>query len=85
LSVKQVVRLLVKFYATSFLIAGVIVPVVLHLLTRETMPWWPDAVSLGIAFGVSAVLIVHEARKDREMNGRLWNALKALARHWGSR
>ena len=30
------------FYAKTFLIAGVILPVVLHLLARGSTPWWPD-------------------------------------------
>ena len=60
------------------MIAGVIVPIVLHVLNSKLMPWWPDTVSMGIAFGAAAVIIVHKARTDREMNRRLWKALKAL-------
>jgi hypothetical protein len=73
-----------KFYAKTFLLAGVILPVILHMLAREAMPSWPDTVSLGLAFGVAAVLIAQKTRRDREMNRRLWKALKDLARHWGS-
>jgi hypothetical protein len=69
-----------NFYAKIFLIAGVILPLVLRMLAKESMPWWPDTVSMGIAFGVSAVLIASKARTDREMNRRLWKALKTLAR-----
>jgi hypothetical protein len=72
------------FYAKTFLLAGVILPVVLHLLARESTPWWPDTVSLGIAFGVTAVVIAHKTRSDREMNHRLWKTLKDFVRHWGS-
>jgi hypothetical protein len=57
-------------------IAGVIVPVVLHLLSPQAMPWWPDTVSLGIAFGVTAGLIAARFKHDREMNRRIWSALK---------
>ena len=67
-------------YPKTFVIAGVIVPIVLHVLNRELMPWWPDTVSMGIAFGAAAVIIVYKARNDREMNRRLWKALKAFVR-----
>ena len=71
-------------YLKTFMIAGVLVPIVLHALNSRLMPWWPDTVSMGIAFGAAAVMIVHKARTDREMNRRLWKALKALVRHSGS-
>ena len=71
-------------YLKTFMIAGVIVPIVLHVLNSKLMPWWPDTVSMGIAFGVAAVMIVYKARTDREMNRRFWKALKALAGHWRS-
>jgi hypothetical protein len=71
-----------KFYAKIFLIAGVILPVSLHLLARQSTPWWPDTVSLGIGFGFAAVLIAHKAPKDHEINRRLWKALKDLASRW---
>ena len=45
------------------------------------MPWWPDTVSMGIAFGVVAVLVVSKTRSEREQNRRLWKAMKNLARH----
>jgi hypothetical protein len=67
-------------YVKTFLIAGVIVPVVLHVLNRKAMPWWPDTVSMGVVFGIVAVLGVYRTRKDHEMNRRLWRALKALVR-----
>ena len=73
-----------KIYAKAFLIAGVIVPAFLHLVARESMPVWPDAVSMGIASGAVAAVLVWKARTEREMNHRLWSALKALARRWGS-
>ena len=44
------------------------------------MPWWPDTVSMGIAFGVVAVLVVSKTRREREQNRRLWKAMKDLAR-----
>jgi predicted membrane channel-forming protein YqfA (hemolysin III family) len=60
----------------TILIAGVIVPIVLHLLAPQQMPWWPDTVSLGVAFGVTAGLMAIRFKRDREMNRRLWHALK---------
>ena len=55
-----------KTYATVFLIAGVIIPTLLHVVAPESMPWWPDTVSMGIAFGTTAIAIVWKDRKDRE-------------------
>ena len=71
-------------YVKTFVIAGVIVPIVLHMLNSKLMPWWPDTVSMGVAFGVAAVMIVYKARTDRDMNRRLWKALKSFARQRGS-
>ena len=36
-------------YARAFLICGVIIPIFLHMIASESMPWWPDTVSMGIA------------------------------------
>jgi peptidoglycan/LPS O-acetylase OafA/YrhL len=66
----------VRTYATAFLVAGVIIPIVLHMIASESMPWWPDTVSMGLAFGAAAVAIVWKARIDREANRRIWKALK---------
>ena len=70
-----------RVYVRAFLIAGVIIPIVLHVIASKAMPWWPDTVSMGIAFGVVAVLVVWKARSEREQNRRLWKALRNLARH----
>ena len=69
-----------RFYVTMFLAAGVAVPVALHVVAADRMPWWPDTVTLGIAFGASAVATAWKVRADRDMNHRLWNVLKG----WGS-
>ena len=78
-----------KTYATAFLIAGVIIPTLLHVVAPESMPWWPDTVSMGIAFGETAIVIVWKDRKDREARRRLWEALRAMGqaigRSWTSR
>ena len=60
-----------KTYLKAGLIAGVIIPIILHLVASKSMPWWPDTVSLGIVFGVVAASMVWKARTDREMNRRL--------------
>jgi hypothetical protein len=60
----------------TIFIAGVVLPVVLHFLAPASMPWWPDTISLGMAFGVAAGLIAARFKRDREMNRRLWNAIK---------
>jgi hypothetical protein len=67
-----------KAYVQAFFIVGVLIPIVLHFVGRGRMPWWPDTVSLAIAFGVVAVLLVSKTRKDREINRRLWNAAKGF-------
>jgi len=72
-------------YFKAFLIAGILIPLTLHVLAPTAMPWWPDTVSLSIGFGLVAVLSVSRFRKDREMKRRLWNAIKALARRSDSR
>ncbi len=47
-----------NLYVKTFLIAGVVIPIFLHVAASETMPWWPDTVSMGLAFGIVAVLMV---------------------------
>jgi hypothetical protein len=78
-----------KTYARAFLIAGIIIPTLLHMVARESTPWWPDTVSMGLAFGTAAIAIVWKDRKDRETRRRLWNALRAIGeaigRSWTSR
>jgi hypothetical protein len=75
-----------KTYAKAFLIVGVFLPILLHLVARDVMPWWPDTVSMGIAFGAAAIAVVWKDRKDRESRRRLWNALRsmgqAIGRSW---
>ena len=70
-----------KIYVRAFLIAGVIIPIFLHVIASKAMPWWPDTVSMGLAFGVVAVLVVLKTRSEREQNRRLWKAIMNLARH----
>jgi hypothetical protein len=70
-----------RVYVRTFLIAGVVIPIFLHVIASKAMPWWPDTVSMGIAFGVVAVLVVSKTRSEREQNRRLWKALRNLARH----
>ena len=78
-----------KIYFRAFLIAGVIIPIFLHVIASKAMPWWPDTVSMGLAFGAAAIVMVWQDRKDRETRHRLWNALRdmghAIGRSWTSR
>ena len=67
-------------YFKAFLVGGIVLPLVLHLIAPEAMPWWPDTVSFGMAAGAVALSVVWKARADREFNRRVWNALKSLAR-----
>ena len=70
-----------KTYALATIVAGVIIPVLLHTFAPGSMPWWPDTVSLGIGFGFAAIVMVWKTRKERETNRRLWQALKGLTGH----
>ena len=69
-----------KLYVTMLLGAGGVIPILLHVTAADRMPWWPDTATLGIGFGALAVAMVWKARTDREMNHRLWIALKT----WGA-
>jgi len=70
-----------RVYVRALVIAGIIIPIVLHVIASKAMPWWPDTVSMGIVFGVVAVVVVSKHRSGREANRRLWKALMNLARH----
>ena len=77
-----------KLYVMVFLVAGGVIPIVLHVMAADRMPWWPDTVTLGIGFGACAVVMAWKARTDRELNDRVWNSLKAwgtaIGRHFDS-
>jgi H+/Cl- antiporter ClcA len=81
-------RLSMKPYARALFMGGAIVPIVLHVVATDRMPWWPDTIATAIGFGACGMAMVWKARKDREMNHRLWTALKicraALGRHFDS-
>jgi hypothetical protein len=77
-----------RLYVAMFLVGGVVIPIAFHVVAADRMPWWPDTVSMGIAFGACAVVMAWKTRADREMNRRLWNVLKtwgtAIGSHFGS-
>jgi hypothetical protein len=73
-----------KAYLIALVMAGAILPMLLHQASPELMPWWPDTVSMGIAFGAASLAIVWKDRKDRETRRRLWNTLKTVGRRWTS-
>ena len=78
-----------RHYLIAFAAAGIVLPLLLHLLAPASMPWWPDTVSMGIAFGVTALVMVWKQRKDSEARRRTWIALRAvgeaIGRSWTSR
>jgi hypothetical protein len=65
-----------KPYAQAFLLAGVVLPCILHLVASDKMPWWPDTISLGVAFGFAAAVMAWKTRKDREVQRRLWKGVE---------
>jgi len=65
-------------YITALLIGGVVLPLSLHFIAPQSMPWWPDTLSMAIAFGATAIVLVGKYRSDREMNRRFWRAIRAL-------
>jgi hypothetical protein len=73
-------------YLIAFFAAGLLLPLLLHIVSPEKMPWWPDTVSMGAAFGVTALVIVWKQARDREAQRRVWNSLKeigeAIGRRW---
>jgi hypothetical protein len=69
-------------YMKAFVIGGVVIPTVLHLLNPTSMPWWPDTATFGVALGAVAIASVWQRRKEREMNSRIWRALKSF---WAAR
>ena len=71
-------------YIRTFVIGGVVIPVLLHLANSKAMPWWPDTISMGLAFGIAGVVLVSRARSDRAMKRRMRQALKNLTRNRGS-
>ena len=71
-------------YIKTLVMAGIVIPTCLHLANSKAMPWWPDTISMGLAFGVAGVIMVSRARADRAMKRRLWQALKDVIRNRGS-
>jgi hypothetical protein len=63
--------------------AGCAIAVVMHLVASDRMPWWPDTISMGIAFGVFGAVASWKYRDDRERNRRLWHALKQFRKTRG--
>jgi hypothetical protein len=64
----------VKLYFKTFLLVGASVGILMHFVTRESMPWWPDTVVMGAAFGTIATLgLLQHHRANRHLR----NAVKA--------
>ena len=62
------------FYLKAFLLVGLSVGVVVHFVTRQPMPWWPDTVIMGGTGGALVTLSLFQHRRTR---GALWKVLKA--------
>jgi hypothetical protein len=43
-------------YLKAFLLVGLTMGILTHFVTREPMPWWPDTVIIGAAFGTLTAL-----------------------------
>jgi hypothetical protein len=67
------------FYLKAFLLVGLSFGVLVHFVTRQSMPWWPDTMIMGATGGAMATLSLFQHRRTR---GILWNALKASFRRW---
>ena len=64
-------------YLKTFLLVGSILGVIVHFVTRESMPWWPDTAIMGATFGTMAALGTFQHHRTNRL---LWNALKAAFR-----
>lgn len=45
-----------NFYLNVFVLAGIVSGAIVHFITREPMPWWPDTAIMGAFFGAIAAL-----------------------------
>ena len=64
-------------YVKTFLFVGVISGIVIHFVTRESMPWWPDTAVMGATFGTMAALGMYQHHRTNRL---VWNALKGVFR-----
>jgi hypothetical protein len=67
----------VKLYLNTFLLVGSIAGVIIHFVTRESMPWWPDTAVMGAMFGIMATLGTVQHHRTNRL---VWNALKRVFR-----
>jgi hypothetical protein len=64
-------------YLKTFLLAGLILGIIVHFVTRESMPWWPDTAVMGAMFGTMGALGMYQHHRTNRL---LWNALKGVFR-----
>lgn len=64
-------------YLKTFLLVGSCFGTIVHFVTRESMPWWPDTVIMGATFGTLAALSMFQHRRTNRL---VWNALKSAFR-----
>lgn len=67
----------VKTYLVNFLFVTVGVSVFYYSLNANAMPWWPDALIIGLPFGLVATL---GAWQHHRTNRMIWNALRGAIR-----
>jgi hypothetical protein len=67
----------VKLYLKTFFLVGISVGVLIHFVTQESMPWWPDTVVMGGTFGTLAAFSVFQHHRTNRLT---WNALKRAFR-----
>lgn len=66
-----------KSYLVTFLFVTLGVSVLYYVSNAHAMPWWPDAVIIGLIFGVIALLSVWQHHRTNRM---IWNALRGAMR-----
>ena len=64
-------------YVKTFLLVGLISGIIVHFVTRESMPWWPDTAVMGATFGTMAALGIYQHHRTNRL---VWNALKGVFR-----
>ena len=69
-------------YVKTFLAVGVTMGVIVHYVTREAMPWWPDTAIMGATFGTMAATGMLQHHRTHR---RFWYALTVTYQRWAAR
>ena len=73
------------FYVKTFLISGLALGLFFHIVTTESMPWWPDTAIIGTFMGAMGVLIAYGYRRDRIAKQRLRRVARMTWVWWKTR